>query len=323
MELGSICPYTQECIRFVNTGCDGIHHQGCPDKPVKDKEVNILENKTILITGMTGSFGTAFSKYILSKKPQKIICFSRDWLKQKNLRDEMGDPSNVRWFIGDIRDKDRLIRAMKDVDYVVHAAAIKDLSSCEYNPSECMLTNVIGTQNVIDACIERRVKKSILISTDKCVSPINAYGTSKAMAEKLWIQGNKYAASESMAFSVCRYGNVIGSAGSVLPVWKKLIENGAKELPVTDERCTRFWFPMQDAIDLVLDSLENMKGGEIYIPHIPSIRIIDLATAFGLPYKVVGIRPGEKLHEELDQGYSSDKNEFLTVEQIRETINMA
>jgi len=278
-------------------------------------------DKTILITGMTGSFGTAFSHYLAKKPPKKLICFSRDWLKQKNLRDELGNPSWARWFIGDVRDKDRLIRALKGVDIVIHAAAIKDLESCEYNPSEAMLTNVVGTSNVIDACIERKVSKCLFISTDKAVNPINTYGTSKAMAEKLWINANKYAADDNIKFSVCRYGNVVGSNGSVVPVWKKLIEQGVECLPITDERMTRFWFPMSDAIQFIIDSLKRMKGGEIFVPKLPSVRITDLAAAFGKPYKVVGMRDGEKIHETMGQEYDSGNNPwFLTVDEIKETI---
>jgi len=305
------------------TGCDGINHHGCPDKPVKDppEHKNIFKDKTILVTGGTGSFGTAFSHCLAKTPPKKLIIFSRDWLKQKNLRDELGDPDYCRWFIGDVRDRDRLIRAFKGVNIVVHAAAIKDLESCEYNPSEALQTNTQGTQNVVDACIERKVGKCILISTDKAVNPCNTYGTSKAMAEKLWINANKYSADDAIRFSVCRYGNVVGSAGSVVPCWRKMIEQGAEYLPITDERMTRFWFPMSEAVQFVADSLERMQGGELFIPRLPSIRIIDLCAAFGMPYKVVGIRPGEKIDEELEPGYSSGTNPwFLTVEQIRETI---
>ncbi len=281
----------------------------------------MLKDKTILVTGMSGSFGTAFAHHIAKNPPKKLICFSRDWLKQKNLRDELGDPPFMRWFIGDVRDRDRLIRALKGVDIVLHCAAIKDLPTCEYNPSEAMLTNVTGTQNVIDACIECKVSKSILISTDKACNPINTYGTSKAMAEKLWINANATAADDNIRFSVCRYGNVVGSAGSVVPIFKKLIAEGAEYLPITDERMTRFWYPMESAISFVIDSLEKMQGGEIFIPRIPSIRIVDLAAAFGMPYRVVGIRPGEKIHEQLEPGYDSGSNPwFLTVEQIKETI---
>lgn len=321
MDIGNSCPYTSECITFCMTGCDGISHFGCPHKPVKDKvEKNIFKDKVVLITGGTGSFGTAFSKYLIDHRPKKLIIFSRDWLKQKHLKDELGNLPWVRFFIGDVRDKDRLVRAFKGVDIVVHAAAIKDLPTCEYNPSEAMLTNVTGSQNVIDACIECGVSKSILISTDKAVNPINTYGTSKALAEKLWVNANKYSADDNIKFSVCRYGNVVGSAGSIVPVWQKLIAQGAQELPVTDERMTRFWMPMETAVKFVSDSIEFMQGGEIFVPKMPSIRIVDLCEAFGMPYNVVGIREGEKLHEELEQGYNSGENEFLTVEEIKKTI---
>jgi len=277
--------------------------------------------KTILITGLTGSFGTAFSHYLKKNPPKKLICFSRDWLKQKNLRDELGNPDWMRWFIGDVRDKDRLIRAFKGVDIVIHAAAIKDLESCEYNPSETMLTNVQGTQNVIDACIENKVNKCLLISTDKACNPCNTYGTSKAMSERLWLNANKYAANDDIRFSICRYGNVVGSNGSVIPVWKKMIEQGIKELPITDENCTRFWFKMCDVMLFVEDSLEKMQGNEIFIPRLPSIHIVDLAKAFGMPYKIVGLRQGEKIHEMMDEGYDSSTNEWvLSVDEIRETI---
>lgn len=279
-------------------------------------------DKTILITGGTGSFGSALSHYLAKTPPKKLIIFSRGWLAQKTLRDELGNPPWARWFIGDVRDRDRLIRALKGVNIVVHAAAIKDLESCEYNPSEALQTNTQGTQNVVDAAIECKVGKSILISTDKAVNPINTYGTSKAMAEKLWINANKYAADSDIKFSVCRYGNVWGSNGSILPCWLKLIKNGAEWLPVTDERMTRFHFLMPDVLRFVEDSIEKMQGNEIFIPRLPSIRIVDLAEAMGMPYKVVGIRPGEKIHEQMDiDGYDSGSNPwFLTVEQIRETI---
>jgi UDP-N-acetylglucosamine 4,6-dehydratase len=283
-------------------------------------------NKTILITGMTGSFGSNFAKYLLNKPVKKAICYSRGWLTQKNLRDELNDPPNFRWFIGDIRDKDRLVRALKDVDIVVHTAAIKDLPSCEYNPDETMKTNVQGTQNVIDACLERKVGKCLFISTDKAVNPINTYGCSKAMAERLWLNANKYSANDDIRFSVCRYGNVWKSNGSILPCWLKLIENGAKLLPVTDERMTRFHFMMDDAVKFVADSLDKMQGGETFTPDLPSIRIVDLAKALNMPYKVVGIREGEKLHETMGQynesGLIDSGNNpwFLSVDEIKETI---
>lgn len=278
-------------------------------------------DKTVLITGGTGSFGQAFSKHLAQSPPKKLIIFSRDWLKQKNLKDELGDLPWVRFFIGDVRDKGRLRRALKGVDIVVHAAAIKDLPTCEYNPSEAMLTNVTGTQNVIDVCIECGVSKSILISTDKAVNACNTYGKTKALAESLWINANKYAADDEIKFSVCRYGNVVNSAGSVVPIWRKMIDGGAKELPLTDERMSRYWFPMSEAINLVVDSLNKIQGGEIFIPTMPSVWLKDVAAAFGKPYKVVGIREGEKLAEEIEPGRNSENNPwFLTVEQIRETI---
>lgn len=278
-------------------------------------------DKTILITGGTGSFGTAFAKYLKDKPPKKLIIFSRDWLKHMKLKSELGELDWVRYFIGDIRDKDRLIRAFKDVDIVIHAAAIKDLESCEYNPSEAMLTNVQGTQNVIDACIENKVEKCLFISTDKAVNPINTYGTSKAMAEKLWLNANKYAANDNIKFSVCRYGNVVGSNGSVVPIWRKIIAEGVKELPITHEECTRFWFKMSDVMRFVEDSLTRMIGNEIFIPKLPSIRITDLAKAFDMPYKVIGLRQGEKISEQMDYNSDSSTNDwFLTVEQIKETI---
>lgn len=279
------------------------------------------ENKTILITGGTGSMGTAFAKYLKNNPPKKLIIFSRDWLKQKNLKDELGDLPWVRLFIGDIRDRDRLIRAFNGVDIVIHAAAIKDLESCEYNPSEAMLTNVTGTQNVIDACIEQKVNKCLLISTDKAVNPCNTYGCSKAMAEKLWLNANKYAANDDIRFSICRYGNVVGSAGSIIPVWQKMIADGTTELPITHENCTRFWFQMQDVMSFVEDSLEKMQGGELFIPRLPSVKITDLAKAFDKPYQLIGLRQGEKIHEEMEPGYDSGSNPwFLTVDEIKETI---
>ena len=281
----------------------------------------MFADKTVLITGGTGSFGTALSKYLAQCPPKKLIIFSRDWLKQKNLKDELGELPWVRYFIGDVRDKDRLLRAFKGVDTVIHAGAIKDLPTCEYNPSEAMLTNVTGTQNVIDACIECGVSKSILISTDKAVNPCNTYGKTKALAESLWINANKYAADDEIKFSVCRYGNVVNSAGSVVPIWRKMIDDGAKELPLTDERMSRYWFPMPEAINLVVDSLNKMQGGETFIPTMPSVWLKDVAAAFGKPYKIVGIREGEKLAEEIEPGRNSENNPwFLTVEQIRETI---
>jgi UDP-N-acetylglucosamine 4,6-dehydratase len=278
-------------------------------------------DKTILITGGTGSMGSAFAKYLIQYQPKKLIIFSRGWLAQKNMQDELGDLPFVRFFIGDVRDKDRLMRAFKDVDIVIHAAALKDLPTCEYNPSEALFTNVIGTQNVIDAAIDCGVSKSLLISTDKSVAPCNTYGATKALAERLWLNANRTAANSNIMFSACRYGNVFGSSGSVYPVWKKMIEQGVEYLPITHKDMTRFHFIMNDVMEFVEDSIEKMQGGELFIPRLPSIRITDLAEAMGMPWKEVGIRQGEKIHEEMEPGYDSRSNPwFLTIDEIKETI---
>jgi UDP-N-acetylglucosamine 4,6-dehydratase len=258
-----------------------------------------MYTKSILITGGTGSFGTAFCLYLQKNNlwPRRLAILSRDWVKQAALREKLGDPPNTSWFIGDVRDYNRLLRAFDGVDTVIHAAAMKEIVSCEYNPREAMLTNVNGTQNVLDAAINCGVEKTLLISTDKAVEPVNFYGKTKALAEGLFIQGNAYANNKNSWFSVARYGNVIGSQGSVVEVYKRLIANGAVSLPVTDRRMTRFWYRMEDAIRFVFFCLENMRGGEIFVPKIPSIRILDLVEAFGREWHEIGIRPGEKLHE--------------------------
>lgn len=286
----------------------------------------ILKGRTLLLTGGTGSFGSAFIKHLIETDnlPTNLIVYSRDWLKQKELRESLGNPSWIKWFIGDIRDKERLAKAFINtnnfVDMVIHAAALKDLSSCEDNPTECLQTNIIGTQNIIDTCKNYGVDKFILISTDKAVLPINIYGTSKKMAEKLWI---------SAGGNVARYGNVIGSSGSVLPVFRKMISDGATSLPITDDRCTRYWFNMKDAIQLVLDAIRYSSSGITFIPKMPSIRIIDLCKALDMPYHIVGLRSGEKIHEDLippDEitgsiGYNSGNNSnFLTISEIKESI---
>jgi UDP-N-acetylglucosamine 4,6-dehydratase len=277
---------------------------------------------SILITGGTGSLGTALCKYFQNDPPQRLVIFSSGPEKQLDLKLQMGNPSWMRFFVGNVRDLDRLNMAFKDVDYVIHAAAIKFIDVCEKEPEETLKTNVMGTQNVISAALNQGVKKVLLISTDKAVNPINTYGTSKAFAERLIIDANNLVGWKDIKFSVVRYGNVVRSRGSVVPVWKKLIESGETELPITHEEMTRFWYPMDDAVRFVIDNLNNMHGREIFIPRIKSIKITDLAAAFGLPYKVVGIRKGEKLHEELDQGYNSRDNEYLTVEEIKQTIGM-
>ena len=246
-------------------------------------------NKAILITGGTGSMGSAFTKYLIQYQPKKLIIFSRGWLAQKNMQDELGDLPFVRYFIGDVRDKDRLMRAFKDVDIVIHAAALKDLPTCEYNPSEALFTNVIGTQNVIDAAIDCGVSKSLLISTDKSVAPCNTYGATKTLAERLWLAANSTAADDDIRFSVCRYGNVFNSSGSIFPVWRKMIEQGVGWLPVTHRNMTRFHFMMEDVMRFVEDSIEKMQGGELFIPRLPSIRITDLPKQYPFDNKLRNI----------------------------------
>jgi UDP-N-acetylglucosamine 4,6-dehydratase len=340
-EIGSICTVTEKCIYFVMDECMGMDHQGCKvkqnildgnfdDAAIKRiKKANTgIEGKAVLITGCSGSFGTAFCEYIKSHnlKPRKLVCFSRDYMKQQALREKVGDMDCMQgegcWLTGDVRDLERLKKAFNGIDIVIHCAAMKHIQNCENDPQEALLTNVIGTNNVVEAALYRKVHKVMLISTDKAVESITAYGTTKAMAEALIIGGNKYKGTSDTRFSVCRYGNVAGSNGSVLPIFKKLIAEGAEYLPVTDDRCTRFWYPMKDAIEFVLDSIEKMQGGEVFIPRIPSIRIIDLCAALNMPYKVVGLRCQEKIHEKLTADYSSDKNEFLTIEQIKESIGL-
>lgn len=259
----------------------------------------MFNNKNILITGGTGSFGKKFIKILLEKyKPNKVIVYSRDELKQF----EMGQVYNdlcMRYFIGDVRDKERLMLAMKGVDYVVHAAALKQVPAAEYNPMECIKTNIMGAQNVIDACIANNVEKVIALSTDKAANPINLYGATKLASDKLFTAANNIVGNGRTRFSVVRYGNVVGSRGSVVPFFKGLLERGATELPVTDERMTRFWLKLEDGVEFVLKNFQRMQGGEIFIPKIPSMRILDLAKAIApdARIKIIGIRPGEKLHE--------------------------
>ena len=262
-----------------------------------------LNDKTILVTGGTGSFGHKFLSMVLDKyKPHRIIIYSRDEFKQHLMKTKMSDKydmSMVRFFIGDVRDKDRLFRAFDHVDYVIHAAAMKQVPTCEYNPFEAIKTNINGAQNVIDAAIDRGVKKVVALSTDKAVNPINLYGGTKLVSDKLFISANAYSKVSGTKFSVVRYGNVAGSRGSVIPVFSDLIQHGAKELPVTDTRMTRFWITLDQGVELVFKALEESKGGETYISKIPSFYITDLAKAM-LPngeIKEIGIREGEKLHE--------------------------
>ena len=259
----------------------------------------MFNDRTILITGGTGSFGKKFVEILLQKyKPKKIIVYSRDELKQFEMSQKF-NLSCMRYFIGDVRDVDRLKMAMHNVDYVVHAAALKQVPAAEYNPMECIKTNVNGAQNVIDSAIACGVKKVIALSTDKAANPINLYGATKLCSDKLFTAANSLVGDRPTRFSVVRYGNVIGSRGSVVPFFKSLVANGAKELPITDVRMTRFWLKLEDAIEFVLKNFRRMKGGEIFVPKLPSMRILDLAKAIApnLPIKIIGIRPGEKIHE--------------------------
>lgn len=259
----------------------------------------MFDNKSILITGGTGSFGKKFIEIVLKKfTPKKIIVFSRDELKQFEMQQKFNQ-SCMRYFIGDVRDEARLKQAMYQVDYVVHAAALKQVPAAEYNPMECIKTNINGAQNVINATIAAGVKKVIALSTDKAANPINLYGATKLASDKLFTAANNLVGDRETRFAVVRYGNVVGSRGSVVPFFKGLIDRGAKELPITDERMTRFWLKLEDGVDLVLKSFQRMQGGEIFVPKIPSMRILDLAEAIapGVPTKIIGIRPGEKLHE--------------------------
>ena len=259
----------------------------------------MFNNKSILITGGTGSFGRQYTNTLLKRyKPKKIIIYSRDELKQFEMQQEYSD-SCMRYFIGDVRDKSRLIQAMRGVDFVIHAAALKQVPAAEYNPMECIKTNIHGAENVIHAALENEVEKIIALSTDKAANPINLYGATKLASDKLFVAANNISGGHRTVFSVVRYGNVVGSRGSVLPFFKKLLAEGAKELPVTDERMTRFWITLQQGVDFVLKNFQRMKGGEIFVPKIPSIRIIDLVKSLApdIQYKIIGIRPGEKLHE--------------------------
>ena len=259
----------------------------------------MFNNKNILITGGTGSFGKKYIKIILSKyKPNKIIIFSRDELKQYEMSQTFNDKC-MRYFIGDVRDGKRLEEAMRDVHYVIHAAALKHVPVAEYNPIECIKTNIDGAQNVIDASIKNEVEKVIALSTDKASSPINLYGATKLVSDKLFVAANNIVGKRKTRFSVVRYGNVIGSRGSVVPLFKKLISNGAKELPITDINMTRFFITLEDGVNFVLNNFERMHGGEIFVPKIPSMKMIDLAVCIApeLSHKIIGIRPGEKMHE--------------------------
>lgn len=259
----------------------------------------MFNDKTILITGGTGSFGKKYVQTILSRyAPKKLIIFSRDELKQYEMQQTFNAPC-MRYFIGDVRDKERMVQAMRGVDFVIHAAALKQVPAAEYNPMECIKTNIHGAENVIHAALENNVERVIALSTDKAANPINLYGATKLASDKLFVAANNMSGGHRCQFSVVRYGNVVGSRGSVVPFFEKLIASGADSLPITDARMTRFWITLQQGVDFVLKNFERMYGGEIFVPKIPSVRITDLAEAMapGMPQKVIGIRPGEKLHE--------------------------
>lgn len=278
----------------------------------------MLENSTILVTGGTGSFGNTFIPMTLEKyKPKKIIVYSRDEMKQWEMAKNLKNNSAVRFFIGDIRDKDRLYRALDGVDYIVHAAATKIVPTAEYNPFECIKTNIIGAMNLIDAAIDKKVKKVIALSTDKASSPINLYGASKLASDKLFVAGNSYSGSHNTTFSVVRYGNVLGSRGSVIPFF--LSERSKGILPITDERMTRFMITLEQGVELVWDAFNDMVGGEIYVKKIPSMKVTEIAKSVAPDAKIdiVGIRPGEKLHEQMigieDSMYTYEYNKYFKI----------
>jgi len=259
----------------------------------------MFDGMSIFISGGTGSFGRAFVKRLLSDyQPKRVVVFSRDELKQYEMSQEFDAPC-MRYFLGDVRDEQRLQQAMRGIDLVVHAAALKQVPAAEYNPTEFIRTNINGAENIIAAALQNGVKKVIALSTDKAASPINLYGATKLLSDKLFVAANNIAGSRDTSFAVVRYGNVVGSRGSVLPLFRKLIANGVTELPITDVRMTRFWITLDEGVDFVMRSFERMQGGELFVPKIPSARIVDLATALApeLAQRQVGIRPGEKLHE--------------------------
>jgi UDP-N-acetylglucosamine 4,6-dehydratase len=270
-----------------------------------------LNGSTILLTGGTGSFGNAFAARVTKCWPDAVLrVYSRDELKQSEMRARFGD-EQIRYLIGDVRDRARMTRAVEGVDIVVHAAAMKQVPACEYNPFEAVRTNVLGAQHVVDAAIDAKVRRVVALSTDKAVNPVNLYGATKLCAEKIFVQGNAYAAQRATRLACVRYGNVVGSRGSVVPVFREQVVRDGR-ITITDERMTRFWITLPQAVDLVLYALEHMEGGEVFVPKIPSMRVIDLAAAIapGMPQDIIGIRPGEKLHELL-----------ITSDEARHTID--
>lgn len=264
----------------------------------------MLDGKSLLVTGGTGSFGKKFIKTILDTHPEieRIVIYSRDEFKQfmmSNMPEFKEHADKLRFFIGDVRDKERLYRALEGIDFVVHAAALKQVPSCEYNPFEAVKTNIMGAANVIDACIDKKVKRVVALSTDKACAPVNLYGATKLCSDKLFIQGNNYSGPNGTKFAVVRYGNVAGSRGSVIPFFQDLVKSGVKQLPITDMKMTRFWLKLEQAVEMVLEALEHMHGGELFVKKIPSMHMPDLAEAIAPELETVeiGIRPGEKIHE--------------------------
>ena len=274
--------------------------------------MSYLDDKHVLVTGGTGSFGKAFVRRILDvSSVRRVVVFSRDELKQSEMAEQFPNEPRIRFFIGDVRDAERLKRAFDGVDVVIHAAALKQVPAIEYNPMEAVHTNIYGAENIINAALDRDVKRVIALSTDKASSPANLYGATKLVSDKLFVNGNAYVGGRQTRFSVVRYGNVVGSRGSVVPFFKRMAPTG--EIPVTDDRMTRFWITLPQGVQFVLDSLERMHGGEVFVPKIPSMRIMDLAVAMAPNAKVriVGIRPGEKIHEEM-----------ISVDDARRTLDM-
>lgn len=269
-----------------------------------------ISGKTILVTGGTGSFGQKFIHKALQSDVKKVIVFSRDELKQFEMSQIFSDP-RIRYFLGDVRDKERLYRAFDGVDIVVHAAALKQVPACEYNPFEAVKTNIFGAQNIIEAAIDRNVQRVLALSTDKAASPVNLYGATKLCSDKLFVAANSYTGEKDTRFAVVRYGNVVGSRGSVVPLFEKLKSSG--RIPITDERMTRFWITLSQGVDFVINSIALMKGGEVFVPKIPSMKVVDLATAIAPECELdfIGIRPGEKLHEVM-----------ITEDDARQTIEL-
>ena len=279
-----------------------------------------MKDASVLVTGGTGYFGKAFVKAALKAGAGRVCVFSRGEFRQAEMRAELGEDDRVRYFIGDVRDRDRLCRAMEGVCLVVHAAALKRVEVIEYNVLEAVSTNVIGTENVVKAAIDAKVKKAVLLSSDKAVEPLNAYGITKALAEKVFLSAKHYAGANGPKFAATRYGNVSNSTGSVIPTWRSLLAAGATEVPVTDPECTRFWMRLEEAVALVMDTAATMQGGELAIPELPAYRLGDLAEAMGARMRIVGLRPGEKMHESMVLGATSEQARRMSVSELREEL---